>query len=280
MISTRVVASFVAAAGVFAAGFGGASDSVVEAQATASVRAVHVGIGAPPVDIALDGQRAFAGLAFKAATDYQAIPARRAKMTVTPAGQGQAAVIDTDIELTAGQQFTVVVTGEAPSFNALVLSDNNSPPPAGQAKVRFVHGAPDVPPVDVTQGDRVLFDNVAFRGVGGYVNVPAGTYTLQMRPDNQSDVLFTVPNVTLTAGQIVTLFAAGKAADNTLAAVPVIYPVSGTGAAAGGGAAPTAPRAGLGVTGKQSAVLLPAMLTLFALIAGAAGARLATRRSL
>jgi hypothetical protein len=56
--------------------------------------------------------------------------------------------------------------------------------------------------------------------------------------------VLTVPNVALGAGQIVTIFAAGKLADSSLTAVPVTYQ-----------AAPTMPRAGAApITGATGAL--------------------------
>lgn len=216
----------------------------VQAQATAMVRVAHMAPGAPNVDVTVNNQRAFANLAFKSATQYAALPAGSYNAKVTPAGQTQPVVIDANLTLQAGQAITVVATGELPTIQPLVLQDNNAPPPAGQAKVRFVHASPDAPAVDIAvQGGPVLFRNVAFRGVGDYAAVPAGTYTLEVRPAGQAAAVLTVPNVSLSAGQIVTIFAAGKVADGSLAAVPVAYqaqptmPRTGAAPAAGNGAA-------------------------------------------
>lgn len=209
------------------------------AQSTAMVRAVHMAPGAPNVDIAVDGQRAFANLAFKAATDYAPVPAGQRNVKVTPAGATTPVVIDANLNPQAGQQLTVVATGELPNIQPVVLTDNNTAPPAGQAKVRFVHASPDAPAVDIAvQGGAVLFRNVSFRGVGEYANVPAGAYTLEARPAGQTTAVLTVPNVTLSAGQIVTLFAAGKAGDGSLSVVPVVYQSSQAAGMPRTGAAP------------------------------------------
>ena len=241
-----------------------------EAQSPAMLRVVHMAPGAPNVDVTVNGQRAIANLAFKAASDYAALPAGSYNAKVTPAGQAQPVVIDANLNLTAGQNSTVVATGELPNIQPLVLQDNNTPPPAGQAKVRFVHASPDAPAVDIAaQGGPVLFRNVAFRTAGEYVNVPAGTYTLEVRPASQTNAVLTVPNVALSAGQNVTVFAAGKAGDGSLAAVPVAYPTAG---AAG------MPRTGAGTSAASESLGLLAAAALVLLGSGAVVARVTAGR--
>lgn len=235
------------------------------AQTPAMVRVVHMSPGAPNVDVAVDGQRAFANLAFKAATEYAPVPAGRHNVRVTPANQAQPVVIDANLDLRASGQYTVVATGEGTAIQSLVLDDNNAPP-AGQAKVRFVHASPDAPAVDIAaQGGPVLFRNVAFRGVGDYADVPAGTYTIEVRPAGQQTAVLTVPNVGLSAGQNVTIFAAGKVADQTVAAVPVAYQSS-----AG------MPRAGAAPAAATAPV---AWLAALAILVGGTRLRLAPRRT-
>jgi hypothetical protein len=78
--------------------------------------------------------------------------------------------------------------------------------------VRVVHASPDAPAVDVTlasNGD-ALFDGVAY-GESGYVEVPAGEYTLQIRGDTESNDGDVVADfdVSFEGGQVYTGFAAG-----------------------------------------------------------------------
>jgi hypothetical protein len=179
---------------------------------------------APAVDVLVDGQRAISNLAFKSATEYASLPAGTRDVRVTPAGQNQTAVISAQLPLQAGTDSTIVAVGPLAQIGALPLQDDNRAPAAGKAKVRFVHASPDAPAVDVAvTGGPVLFPNVAFRGVGGYSEVDAGTYNLEVRAAGTQNVALRVPNVTLQSGQIVTVFAAGTVAGNSLSAVPVVY---------------------------------------------------------
>ncbi len=68
-------------------------------------------------------------------------------------------------------------------------------------------------------GGAVLFPNVAFKGVGDYLPVPAGTYDLEVRLAGTNTVVLPLPGIALAAGKIYTAFAVGLVANNTLGAV-------------------------------------------------------------
>jgi hypothetical protein len=126
-------------------------------------------------------------------------------------------VFEGAVPVEAGTDYTVAATGEVGDmaeqpFEPLVLTDDNSDPGDDMARVRLVHASPDAPAVDVTlasNGD-ALFDGVAFGG-SGYVTVPAGDYTLQVRGDTESndgDVVAEF-DVSVAGGGVYTGFAAG-----------------------------------------------------------------------
>jgi hypothetical protein len=251
---------------------------VADAQATTRLRVLHMSPDAPAVDVLVDGQRAISNLAFKAATDYAAIPSGQRNARVTPAGQNQTAVIDANPDLPAGQDLTVVAVGRVAQIEALTLQDDNRAPSAGKAKVRFVHASPDAPAVDIAvAGGPVLFPNVQFKGVAGYNEVDAGTYNLEVRAAGTQDVALRVPNVALQPGQIVTIFAAGLAADGSLSAVPVVYSAAGT----GGQTPASMPRTGTGggmTADTESSGGLVLGLVAAAVVAGGLGALALARR--
>jgi hypothetical protein len=136
---------------------------------------------------------------------------------ITAAGDADTSVFSGPVPVEADTDYSVVAIGEIgddanQSFEPLVLEDDNSDPGDDTARVRAVHASPDAPAVDITvasSGD-ALFDGVEF-GQSGYVEVPAGDYTLQIRGDTESndgDVVAEF-DVSLAGGQVYTAFAAG-----------------------------------------------------------------------
>jgi len=197
------------------------------AAGTGRVRVVHMSPDAPPVDILVDGAAAAAGLTFKEASPYATLPAGTYGVAVTPAGLNDAVVLGAELPVAEQVDATVVAIGTLDALELLVLVDDNAVPSAGNAKVRFVHTSPDAPAVDIAvAGGPVLFPDVAFKQFAGYAELPPGAYDLEVRVAGTTTVALSLPGVTLTDGQIVTIFAAGLLGDGSLTAVPVAYPTA------------------------------------------------------
>ncbi len=194
-------------------------------EGMARVRVVHASPDAPAVDVWVNGNVAFAGAPFKGITDYASLEPATYNVQVVPAGATEPVVIEADLGLSANTDYTVVAVGLLDNIEPLVLVDNNSSPEAGKAHVRFVHASPDAPAVDiaVADGGPVLFSNVAFKEVGDYLPVDAGTYDLEVRVAGTETVALEVPGLTLRDGTVYTVFAMGLAdGEPTLAAVPSV----------------------------------------------------------
>ena len=140
-------------------------------------------------------------------------PGPEARVTETPGatpGAG-AAIVSGSVDLAGGQAHSLVVVGQPGNIETLPLTDDITAPPAGKAKVRFVHVSPDTPAVDVSVAGRPspLFTNVAYKNASDYALVDAGTVNLQISPTGTTNVALTVPNVTLSDGAVYSIYAVG-----------------------------------------------------------------------
>lgn len=209
------------------------------AEGKARVRVVHASPDAPAVDVWVnDSIKAFTNAPFKGITAYAALDPATYNVKVVPAGATTPVVIEADLTLEANKDYTVVAVNTLANIEPIVLVDNNSTPAAGKAHVRFVHASPDAPAVDiaVANGGPVLFSNVAFKEVGDYLPVDAGTYDLEVRLAGTSTVALSVPGLRLNDRTVYTVFAMGLAGGSpALTAVPsvdaapvaMMLPVSG-----------------------------------------------------
>ncbi len=193
------------------------------------VRVVHASPDAPAVDVLVNGNVAFSNAPFKGITQYASLAAGSYDVKVVPTGATEPAVISANLTLEADKDYTVVAVGKLANIEPLVLIDNNSAPAPGKAHVRFVHASPDAPAVDIAvKGGPVLFSNVAFKGVGDYLPVDAGTYDLEVRLAGTSTVALDVPGLKLDAGTVYTVFAMGLAGGQpALTAVPSVDATAG-----------------------------------------------------
>mgnify|MGYP006276208467 FL=1 len=184
---------------------------------SAMVRVAHLSPNAPNVDVYVDESAVLEDVPFGAVSEYLDVPAGERQVEITAAGDPDTSVFSGPVTVEDGTAYTVAAIGEIGDsadrmFEPLILQDDNSDPGGDTARVRVVHASPDAPAVDVTvasSGD-ALYDGVAY-GQSGYVEVPAGEYTLQIRGDtdgNDGDVVASF-DVDLAGGQVYTAFAAG-----------------------------------------------------------------------
>lgn len=181
---------------------------------TAELRVVHASPDAPNVDVYVDGDAVLENVSFSGVSEYLELSTGSHEIEVTAAGEPDTSVFADEVELGSGS-YTAVALGEVSDrgdepFTVEVLEDDNSQPPEGEARVRVVHASPDAPNVDVTAGGDALFEDVGFGG-SGYVTVPEGNYSLQVRAaqdDNQGDVVDTL-DLSAEAGSVYTAFAVG-----------------------------------------------------------------------
>jgi hypothetical protein len=177
----------------------------------ARVRVVHASPDAPAVDVWVNDNAAFTNAPFKGITNYANLDTGSYNIKVVPTGATEPVVIEADLDLEA-KDYTIVALGKLETIEPLVLVDNNSAPEAGKAHVRFVHASPDAPAVDIAVKDGpVLFSNIAFKEVGEYLPVDAGTYDLEVRVAGTTDVALEVPGLALQDGTVYTVFAMGLA---------------------------------------------------------------------
>ena len=148
-------------------------------------------------------------LTFRNNTGYLEVNSGRRNIKVNASGTSTT-VINADLDLVEGRNYSVFAANTLSSIEAVVLEDNLTAPAAGKAHVRVVHLSPDAPAVNIgVQGLATnLFTNLAFKSGTAFTPVDAGTYTLEVKLASNNAVVLTVP-ATLTAGKIYTVFARG-----------------------------------------------------------------------
>lgn len=245
------------------------------------VRIMHASPDAPAVDIFVEGEKAVTNLAFQEDTGYIALPAGTYNVKVFPApsdGSG-APALEADLDVEAGKDYTVLAVGQLGdgSLELLPLEDNNAAPAAGQAHIRLIHASPDAPAVDVgvAETGTNVFTNVAFKGVGAYTPVPAGTYDLEVKVAGTSDVAKAIPGLALQDGAVYTAVAVGLVSDGSLAVIPLL-----DAQAAQAAPTPQAPTTGTGLStgGSGMSVMTVAVIGLAVLATFGAGTALVAAR--
>lgn len=211
--------SFLKAGGLFAVLLAGIAAVLIASSASAQttdarVRVLHGSPDAPAVDVFVDGNKAIPNLAFGSITDYVTLPAGAHNVKVFPApsdGTGTP-VIEADLTLEAGKDYTVAAANVLASIEPEVYVDNNAAPAAGTGHVRVIHLSPDAPAVDIfAEGAGVVVPNLAFKAASDYLPLNAATYNIQVRVAGTETVALNVGAVPVEAGKVYTVFAIGLA---------------------------------------------------------------------
>jgi hypothetical protein len=184
----------------------------------ARVRVVHASPDAPDVDVLLDDAGVLSDVPYGTASDYLAASPGERNLKVNAAGTTNT-VIDADVNLVDGTDYTVLAAGVAAAIQPIVLEDDNSAPSAGSARVRAIHGAPAAPAVDVyvtAPGQDLaqvapVLTGVQFGDVADYLEVPAGEYQVRIAPAGTTNVVIDSGVLSLAAGQVRTAIAVDAA---------------------------------------------------------------------
>ena len=208
--SRRQVLRIIGASGLATLGGVASADNTTTTEGDiAQVRVIHAIPDAPAVDVFVDGNRVLEGVEFKDISDYLELDPGEYTFAVAPAGEGrESAVLEQQATLEADTAYTVAAGGRLDSPEAFIFIDETEAPSGDQVRLRAVHLAPDAPAVDIAADGDVLVEGLEFGSASDYLDVPAGSYTLEVRPAGQDEAVATF-DVTLEGGTVVSAFAVG-----------------------------------------------------------------------
>lgn len=178
----------------------------------ATLRVVHASPDAPAVDVYIDDKRTLASLNFRRVTGYLSVASGKHTLKVYPtsaAGKGNP-VVTQDLDLNAGWDYTVAVTGKLANLQAKVFSDNLNVPGAGKTNVRVYHLSPNAPAINVAvKGGDALVRNLSFPNATDYLQVDSKAYNLEVQSATDSKSVLDLGRVTLPANSVESVFAFG-----------------------------------------------------------------------
>jgi hypothetical protein len=189
---------------------------------TARLAAINAIPDAPPLDVVnMENQPKLQGVAYGAPYGTVNHEVSLQDLVVIPAGGAVESALATvgQVPLSSGMLYTFVAYGSVSSASAMVLASpvNGA---AGSVRVRFAHGSPDAPAVDVYVNDVLVVPALALGEMSAHIAFPAGDHTFALRPAGSpaADPPVVSAQVKLDAGApAVTLAAVGQIADETLA---------------------------------------------------------------
>ena len=181
--------------------------SITGSPTLSQVRVVDASPDAPAFDVYQGSSVLAYNLGFQFRTSYVPVPPGTYPISVDTAGTRQQLISASGTFLN-NAQYTVLVGSYAATLQELVLTDQSQPAPSGSVSVRFLDQSLKTGAVDlymVPSGSTVstavpVATDVAFNANSGYVNIPAGSYTLVIVPTGtkspaSTSSLYTGPTV-------------------------------------------------------------------------------------
>jgi hypothetical protein len=217
-----------------------------EAQETGSLRFLHAYSGGGPVDVYVDGEQLVTQLAFGTATEYATVPTGDRQIQVVATGEDVgSALIDTTVSVDAGQSYNVIIGGQNDELDARSYDVNTDQVGTGQARVRFIPGAPDTGAADLRLGPDAAAgteqsqdnnDNLpdfSMAGIGDdgtgamdYQEVPAGVYGIYASEAGSGDPRVNVASIELQEGMVYDVVVLGQLENNNLTFIPLMTTIA------------------------------------------------------
>jgi hypothetical protein len=200
------------------------------------VRFFNFGVNAPSVNFYADGTKMTAiqsttGTESTAGIAYGGVGANGAYSTIDPGPHALtgkiAAATDKDLAISSvnatiedGKYYSFYMSGiyntTAKNVEGFVVEDNFAiPTDTTLATVRFVHAISNANPMTlyakstVTAVETAVGPEVAYKGAGAFVTLPAGAYDLSTRYTGSSTNVLTRPGVSFVARKVYTITARG-----------------------------------------------------------------------
>lgn len=190
----------------FAAGCG--------SNGNAELRVVQASPDTGEVNVLLNNKTISSDIGYAGNTGYISVSAGSPNLQVIPINSSNPIVNETP-ELASSSQTTVIVANYAANVEGLVLSDNNTDPPAGDVQLRVVNAAPGISAADVyfvPSGSSLstiapIITSLGFESASSYETLTAGTYQIFLTVPGTKNAYFSTGQLTLTSGQIRTIVA-------------------------------------------------------------------------
>jgi hypothetical protein len=173
------------------------------------VRVIDASYNAPAVNVDVATTPIATNVGAASFTNYAFLPPENTTAYVIPAGTTKPTATANG-QFLVSEQNSVFITDSGTGYTATILADQAIAAPAGYFSIRFlqqalVAGAVDiylVPAGDTLAGAKPVYTDVKPQGIVGYLNVPAGEYTIVVTPTGVITTPYTSSQITFVAGQV------------------------------------------------------------------------------
>jgi hypothetical protein len=168
-----------------------------------------------PLNVFVDGVLTLANVPYAGVSSYQVTGAGQRNITIEATATPGASLLSIVTSFEPASDSSIVASGPAGDLRGLVLSDDNSPPALGHARIRFVNASPDLAAMDVYVNFVRQFGAVASNTASPYTELVAdatGTtvYEFDFNVAGTTAPVLQLPGVTITAGRTYSVYVVGS----------------------------------------------------------------------
>lgn len=182
----------------------------------AQYKVINASLAPSPLNVFVDGSLQLSNIPYTGVSNYQRTTAGAHTFSIEATTTPGASLLTLTPTLSAATDTSIALTGTAGALAGLVLHDNNLPPPAATAAVRFVNVSADVASLDVFVNFSKQVSGLGANSASPYFNLSAAastgtSYEFDFNLAGTTSLVLKLPSVVLTAGHTFTIYVAGPA---------------------------------------------------------------------
>jgi hypothetical protein len=180
----------------------------------AEFKVINASTAGTALNVLVNGIIALSNIPYQGVSNYVTTPAGSSTFTVQATATPGSNLLTLVTSLASATDTSLVFSGQPGGLIPLVLSDNNLPPPALNARVRFVNVSPGLGPIDVYINFSRQTSGLVENSGSAYVNETAdstvGTaYEFDFNTANTTTPVLKMPGVVLIAGHSYSIYVVG-----------------------------------------------------------------------
>jgi hypothetical protein len=177
-------------------------------------KVVNASLVPSSLNVLVDGTLQLSNVPFTGVSNYQRTSAGTHNFSFEATTTPGASLLTLESTLAPATDTSIALSGTSGALNALVLNDNNLPPPLATANVRIVNSSADVPAFDVFVNFSKQVSGLSANSASPYLNLSAAastgtSYEFDFNVAGTTTALLKLPSVVLTGGHTYTIYLAG-----------------------------------------------------------------------
>lgn len=179
----------------------------------ARVRFIHNDMRAGPVNVILGDMELLTNLGYQAITDYIRVRSGDRTLTIVSGGGSFKKPLKMGmLSVKPDMVYTVIIQGTAKKMDLISIVDDAvcGMEEMRSSKIRFIHAAAEVPPVDIWSGNQnKIFSDVKYVSATPYEEIPPENVQINVTLAGDNNVVLGPINMVLDAGRTYTVIASG-----------------------------------------------------------------------